>query len=394
MSNCSNWLKELSEEGIYRKNGVSHKILAFIERNYHNLAGSTISGSNNTNTLASSNHSNSSSSSNMDSLSNGSVSQHDHSTRSNQSAYVRQSNSFYTLNGVVNSSSVNNIEQAASPTSAALPTQSSSTSSSGFAVVRNATESSKSSSTTPPNSSPLLDTSTEHNSQSDTCTITSALKHYLLHLREPLMTYKYNQQFLDACSLPSMSDKFTEIHKLVHSLPDINYELLDVLVSHLSRVAAQASQNKMTAGNLATCFGPTVFRAELESVTNLYNIKFYSEIVEILIIYHDEMFSKRRPDPLFLSQLTPIRANHSSMMTNLTTINSSSASSNASHNLTASSSLFSTPIYSSSSNTTSASIPFVTTTASSSASPSSSNGNLSECHSHCQNFLSCIKREI
>jgi hypothetical protein len=33
----------------------------------------------------------------------------------------------------------------------------------------------------------------------DTCTITSALKHYLIRLKEPLMTFSYNQQFLNAC---------------------------------------------------------------------------------------------------------------------------------------------------------------------------------------------------
>ena len=45
----------------------------------------------------------------------------------------------------------------------------------------------------------------------------------------------------------------------------------------------------MTTSNLATCFGPTVFRAEQESVSNLYNIKFYAEIVELLIINSDEV---------------------------------------------------------------------------------------------------------
>lgn len=34
----------------------------------------------------------------------------------------------------------------------------------------------------------------------DTCTITSALKHYLIHLKEPLMTFSFNQQFLNTCS--------------------------------------------------------------------------------------------------------------------------------------------------------------------------------------------------
>lgn len=43
----------------------------------------------------------------------------------------------------------------------------------------------------------------------------------------------------------------------------------------------------MTTSNLATCFGPTIFRTEQECVSNLYNIKFYSEIVELLIINHE-----------------------------------------------------------------------------------------------------------
>lgn len=50
----------------------------------------------------------------------------------------------------------------------------------------------------------------------------------------------------------------------------------------------------MTTSNLATCFGPTVFRTQQECVSNLYNIKFYSEIVELLIINHEYVikFSK------------------------------------------------------------------------------------------------------
>jgi hypothetical protein len=45
----------------------------------------------------------------------------------------------------------------------------------------------------------------------------------------------------------------------------------------------------MTTSNLATCFGPTVFRTEQECVSNLYNIKFYSEIVELLIINNEHV---------------------------------------------------------------------------------------------------------
>lgn len=52
----------------------------------------------------------------------------------------------------------------------------------------------------------------------------------------------------------------------------------------------------MTTSNLATCLGPTVFRTEQESVSNLYNIKFYSEIIELLIIHHDKVINLELKD--------------------------------------------------------------------------------------------------
>ncbi len=97
-----------------------------------------------------------------------------------------------------------------------------------------------------------------------------------------------------------------------------------MLTRHLAKVAKHSQFNKMTASNLATCFGPTIFRAaEQDSVCNLYNIKFYSEIVETLIVYSEEMFQNRPLDPVFLRQLTPIRSTPVSMMSNLSSINTS-----------------------------------------------------------------------
>jgi hypothetical protein len=50
------------------------------------------------------------------------------------------------------------------------------------------------------NSSSALNANNSITETDDTCTITSALKHYLIRLKEPLMTFSYNQQFLNACS--------------------------------------------------------------------------------------------------------------------------------------------------------------------------------------------------
>lgn len=69
----------------------------------------------------------------------------------------------------------------------------------------------------------------------ETCTITSALKHYLIHLKEPLMTFQYNQQFLTACRKESFKERIVEIHGLLHSLPPLHLEAIELLVKHLHK---------------------------------------------------------------------------------------------------------------------------------------------------------------
>ena len=103
------------------------------------------------------------------------------------------------------------------------------------------------------------------------------------------MTFSYNQQFLVACRKENLIERMSEIHKLLNALPPLNFEALKLLMRHLYKVSTHSQHNKMTTSNLATCFGPTVFRTEQECVSNLYNIKFYSEIVELLIINNEKV---------------------------------------------------------------------------------------------------------
>ena len=197
--------KRINEEGIYRKNGVSHKIIQFIEKYCENInvnhkstkSGSVVSAMMGSN----SNNSNSNSSNNNLDLSN-----------------------------------------------------------SGDEV--------------------------------DTCTITGALKYFLIHCNEPLMTFKYNNDYLKTVRIENLSERLIEINYLLEKLPVINFNALKVLMKHLYTVSRSSKSNKMTISNLSTCFGPTVFRTEQECVTNLYNIKFYSEIIELLIMYHEKIFEK------------------------------------------------------------------------------------------------------
>lgn len=89
----------------------------------------------------------------------------------------------------------------------------------------------------------------------ETKTITSALKSYLRNLPEPLMTYRYHNGFIAAvskyiflefcldillfkCSAAendSRQMRVNDVHALVYRLPKLNFDILKILVKHLTR---------------------------------------------------------------------------------------------------------------------------------------------------------------
>uniref|UniRef100_A0A673AXZ5 Rho GTPase-activating protein 26 n=1 Tax=Sphaeramia orbicularis TaxID=375764 RepID=A0A673AXZ5_9TELE len=121
-------------------------------------------------------------------------------------------------------------------------------------------------------------------------TITSAIKHYLRMLPAPLMTYQYQRSFIKAAKLDNPEARVTEIHALVHRLPEKNRQMLELLMKHLSNVANHHQQNLMTIANLGVVFGPTLLRPQEETVAAIMDIKFQNIVVEILIEHHEKIF--------------------------------------------------------------------------------------------------------
>ncbi|XP_046747787.1 rho GTPase-activating protein Graf [Diprion similis] len=114
-------------------------------------------------------------------------------------------------------------------------------------------------------------------------TITSALKTYLRTLSEPLMTFRYYHSFIAAAKQENKETRINDVHTLVYKLPKANFNMLLLLINHLSSVAKKSDKNLMTTGNLAVCFGPTLLRPEEETVASIMDIKFHNIVVEILI---------------------------------------------------------------------------------------------------------------
>ncbi|KAM7374598.1 hypothetical protein PAMP_007245 [Pampus punctatissimus] len=152
-------------------------------------------------------------------------------------------------------------------------------------------------------------------------TMTSAIKHYLRMLPAPLMTYQYQRSFIKAAKLDNQEARVTEIHALVHRLPEKNRQMLELLMKHLAksdqnlychqypeqkrllkrlrRMSVKVlstieeildTVNLMTIANLGVVFGPTLLRPQEETVAAIMDIKFQNIVVEILIEHHDKIF--------------------------------------------------------------------------------------------------------
>uniref|UniRef100_A0A8C8HXB2 Rho GTPase-activating protein 26 n=1 Tax=Oncorhynchus tshawytscha TaxID=74940 RepID=A0A8C8HXB2_ONCTS len=120
-------------------------------------------------------------------------------------------------------------------------------------------------------------------------TITSAIKYYLRMLPAPLMTYQYQRSFIKAAKLDNQEARITEIHSIIHRLPEKNRQMLDLLTKHLANVASHHQQNLMTVANLGVVFGPTLLRPQEETVAAIMDIKFQNIVVEILIENHERV---------------------------------------------------------------------------------------------------------
>ena len=81
----------------------------------------------------------------------------------------------------------------------------------------------------------------------------------------------------------------------MQQLPSPNQRMLEILLSHLANVVEKSDKNLMTVSNLGVCFGPTLFRAEEETVAAIMDIKFTNVVVEIMIT-HWEALLKTKPD--------------------------------------------------------------------------------------------------
>ncbi|XP_041112080.1 oligophrenin-1-like isoform X1 [Polyodon spathula] len=125
----------------------------------------------------------------------------------------------------------------------------------------------------------------------DIKTITSSMKFYLRSLSEPLMTYELNRELILAAKSDNLDFRLGTIHSLVYKLPEKNREMLHLLIRHLVNVCSHSEENLMSPSNMGVIFGPTLMRAQEDTVAAMMNIKFQNIVVEILIEDFEKIFS-------------------------------------------------------------------------------------------------------
>ncbi|EHB14530.1 Oligophrenin-1 [Heterocephalus glaber] len=105
------------------------------------------------------------------------------------------------------------------------------------------------------------------------------------------MTYKLHKELVSAAKSDNLDYRLGAIHSLVYKLPEKNREMLELLIRHLVNVCEHSKENLMTPSNMGVIFGPTLMRAQEDTVAAMMNIKFQNIVVEILIEHFGKICS-------------------------------------------------------------------------------------------------------
>ncbi|KAG9351083.1 hypothetical protein JZ751_024973 [Albula glossodonta] len=140
--------------------------------------------------------------------------------------------------------------------------------------------------------------------------ISNVLKLYLRQLPEPLILFRYYNDFIGLAKecqniivdqaeeqvqiSIELNRVIFKIKDLLRQLPSAHYKTLQFLIGHLHRVTEKADENKMTASNLGIIFGPTLIKprqtdAEV-SLSSLVDYPYQALIVELLIRHYHKIF--------------------------------------------------------------------------------------------------------
>ncbi|XP_029609198.1 rho GTPase-activating protein 22-like isoform X2 [Salmo trutta] len=137
-------------------------------------------------------------------------------------------------------------------------------------------------------------------SNTDVHTVASLLKLYLRELPEPVVPFNKYTEFLSTAQLlaKNQEEGILELGRQLKSLPQVNYNLLRYICRFLDEVQSHSSQNKMSVQNLATVFGPNIFRPKMEDPQIMMEgSSQVQHLMTVLISEHSRLYQGQAETP-------------------------------------------------------------------------------------------------
>ncbi|KAJ5632914.1 hypothetical protein N7490_009253 [Penicillium lividum] len=131
------------------------------------------------------------------------------------------------------------------------------------------------------NDSSQIDLTNPENFFHDVNSVAGLVKQFFRDLPDPLFTAQYYTQFVEAARVDDDTQRRDQLHALINSLPDAHYATLRAIILHLNKVQEHSSQNRMNAGNIAICFGPTLMGAN--SGGNIADAGWQVRVIETIL---------------------------------------------------------------------------------------------------------------
>ncbi|XP_076003800.1 protein FAM13A isoform X2 [Genypterus blacodes] len=173
-------------------------------------------------------------------------------------------------------------------------------------------------------------------SEADVCTVASLLKQYLRDLPEGLVDSTVQMALIHQYQECGDEGSWSDVRELLQQLPDVHFSLLRYMCRFLALVEQHHDDNRMTALNLATVFGPNVFHVApgfeamkdqnicnkimaklIQNYTNIFETNTHEErccteerstIIIVQEAHVTDVDTKKSPRPSHLNATTPIPA--------------------------------------------------------------------------------------
>ncbi|BCS22929.1 putative Rho GTPase activator (Rgd1) [Aspergillus puulaauensis] len=138
------------------------------------------------------------------------------------------------------------------------------------------------------NDSSQVDYTNPESFHHDVNSVAGVLKQFFRDLPDPLFTSAAYSSFIEAARVDDDIQRRDSLHAIINGLPDAHYATLRALVLHLNKIQEHYTQNRMNAGNIAICFGPTLMGAS--SGGNIADAGWQVRVIETILMNTFQIF--------------------------------------------------------------------------------------------------------